>query len=58
VVISIDGFHFEENENNMFGVGASMEKFSRALVTRKLFLFWRFATSTYMCRSTGLVENP
>jgi hypothetical protein len=49
VVILVDGLHFEEDENNMFGVGASMENSSRALVTRKLFLFWRLVISPPMC---------
>ncbi len=49
MVILIDGLHFEEDENNMFGVGASTENSSRALVTRKLFLFWRLAIPPPMC---------
>jgi len=49
VVVSVDGLHFEEEENNMFGVGSSMEKSSRALVIKKLFLFWRLAIPPPMC---------
>jgi hypothetical protein len=51
VVASNDGIglHVEEDETNMFGVGASMEESSQALVTRKLSLFWRLAIFPPMC---------
>jgi hypothetical protein len=39
VVVSVDGLPIEEDETNMFGVGAFVEKSSWALVTRELFLF-------------------
>jgi flagellum-specific peptidoglycan hydrolase FlgJ len=34
VVLSIDGLHVKEYETNMFGVKASMEESSQALVTK------------------------
>jgi hypothetical protein len=43
VVGPIDGLPIEEEEINMFGVGVSMEEFSRAFVTKELFLFGRLA---------------
>ncbi len=49
MVVSINGLHVEENETDMFGVGASMEKISWALITRELFLFWRLAIPPPMC---------
>ncbi len=43
VVGPVDGLPIEEEETNMFGVGASMEESSMALVTRELSLFQRLA---------------
>ncbi len=39
----------EEEDVKIFGVGASMEEFSYAFVTRKLFLFWRLSISLSKC---------
>jgi hypothetical protein len=49
VVVSINGLHVEEDETDMFGVGAFMEKNSWALIARELFLFWRLAITPPMC---------
>ncbi len=49
MVVSINGLHVEEDETDMFGVGAFMEKNSWALIARELFLFWRLAISPPMC---------
>ncbi len=46
---SINGLHVEEDESNMFGVGASMEKNSWALINRELSLFWRLVILPPMC---------
>jgi hypothetical protein len=59
VVASVDGFLVEEDETNMFGVGASMEKYSWALVIRELFLFQSLAILPLMCANPlALVEDP
>ncbi len=49
VVVSIDGFSGEEEETNMFGVGAFVEKSSWILIIRELSLFWRVAIPPSMC---------
>ncbi len=49
MVVSIDGLPVEDDETNMFGVGASMEESSWALVTKELPLFWRLAIPPSMC---------
>ncbi len=49
MVVLVNGLHVEEDETNMFGVGASMEESSRALVIKKLLLFWRLAIPPPMC---------
>jgi hypothetical protein len=59
VVASIDGFLVEEDETNMFVVGASMEKYSWALVIGELFLFQRLVIPPLMCANPlALVEDP
>ncbi len=49
MVVSINGLHVKEDETDMFGVGASMEKNSWALITRELSLFWRLDIPPPMC---------
>ncbi len=39
----------EKEDNNMFGVGASIDEPSKALVTTKLSLFWKLFTPQSMC---------
>ncbi len=60
VVASIDGFFVEEDETNMFSVGASMEKYSWALVIGELSLFQSLAIPPLMCvcKSTGFDGRP
>jgi hypothetical protein len=59
VVALVDGFLVEEDETNMFGVGASMEKYSWALVIGELFLFQSLAIAPLMCANPlVLVEDP
>jgi hypothetical protein len=59
VVASVDGFLVEEDETNMFGVGASMERYSWALVIGELLLFQRLAIPPLMCANPfALVEDP
>jgi hypothetical protein len=43
VVVLVDGLIVQEDETNMFGVGAFVEKSLWALVIGKLFLFQRLA---------------
>ncbi len=49
MVVLVNGLLVEEDETNMFGVGASMEESSRALVIKELFLFWSLAIPPPMC---------
>jgi hypothetical protein len=42
----------------MFGVGASMEKYSWALVIGELFLFQSLAILIYVCKSIGFGGRP
>jgi hypothetical protein len=49
MVVSINGLHVEEDETNMFGVGASMENISWALIIRELSLFRTLAIPPPMC---------
>ncbi len=49
MVVLVNGLPVEEDETNMFGVGASMEESSRALVTKELLLFWRLAIPPPVC---------
>jgi len=58
VVVSVNGFFVEEDETNMFGVGASMEESSWALVTKELLYFGGGYTCTYVCKSICMVEDP
>jgi hypothetical protein len=61
VVASNDGIGLpvEEDETNMFGVGASMEKYSWALIIGELFLFLRLAIPPLMFANPfALVEDP
>ncbi len=55
VVVDVVGEEFEEN---MFGVGASIEESSHALVTESYFCLRGFMFSIYMCRSTSMVVHP
>jgi hypothetical protein len=36
-------------EENMLGVGISIEEFSQALVTKKIFLFKKFSIPSFAC---------
>jgi hypothetical protein len=58
VVASVDRFLVETDETNIFGVGASMEKYSWALVIGELFLFQSLAILPLMCANPlALVED-
>jgi len=49
VVALVDGLPIEEDETNMFGVRAFVEKSSWALVIRELSLFQRLVIPPVMC---------
>jgi hypothetical protein len=48
----------KEEDNNMFGVGASIKESSRALVTTELSLFPKLYIPQSMYRSSCLVVDP
>ncbi len=49
MVVSVDGLPIEEDKTNMFGVGVSMKKSSRALVIKELFIFHRLVILPPTC---------
>jgi hypothetical protein len=49
VLVSVDGLRIEEDNTNMFSVGASMNFFSWELVNGELFLFQRLVIPLPMC---------
>lgn len=48
-IAPIDGFAFEDEETNMFGIGASIEESLWACVIIELSLFWRLFIHLFMC---------
>ncbi len=48
-IAPIDGFAFEDEETNMFGIGASIEESLWAWVIIELSLFWRLFIHLFMC---------
>jgi hypothetical protein len=56
VVVAIDVVRLDLEEN-VFSVGASIEKSFQTLVTNELSLFKRFFSFIYMCRSIKLMVD-
>jgi hypothetical protein len=48
-MIDVPNFLFEEEKTNMFGVGASMEESSHALVIGKLYVYMRLFILPFAC---------